>query len=420
MRVIVHDYSGHPFQVQLSRELAARGHRVLHQHFKGFQTPKGALLRAPGDPDGFDVQALDLPEPFAKSHFVKRAQQERAYGHLALAAARAFAPDLFISSNMPLDPLGILQRGLQADGCRFVLWWQDIYSAAMGKILPRKLPVVGHLVAERYRRLERRVCQEADAVVCITDDFVDVLRAWGVDTAKASTIENWAPLEEIRPLAQDNAWAREHGLVGRPVLLYAGTLGLKHNPALLWRAAERLAATPALHDACVVVVSEGIGADWLRARAAERPDVPLRLLPFQPYARFSEVLSSATVVSAVLEPEAGVFSVPSKVLSYLAAGRAVLLAAPQENLASRTLLRIGAGEVVAPDSLEAFADAAVALLGDPDRCAVLGTRGRDHASRAFDIRRIADRFETLFSPKTASEPASDGMSSFTILEETGR
>ncbi|RYJ01060.1 MAG: glycosyltransferase WbuB, partial [Actinomycetales bacterium] len=30
MKVVVHDFSGHPFQVQLSRELARRGHDVVH------------------------------------------------------------------------------------------------------------------------------------------------------------------------------------------------------------------------------------------------------------------------------------------------------------------------------------------------------------------------------------------------------
>ena len=405
MRIIVHDYSGHPFQVQLARALAARGHAVLHQHFAGFQTPKGALVRRADDPAGFAVEALDLDEPFAKTRLSKRVRQEIAYGRRALAAARAFRPDVVVASNIPLDPLGMLQRGLQADGCRFVLWWQDIYSVAMGQILPRRLPVVGHAIAARYRRLERRICREADAIVGITDDFLDVLDAWKVDRGKAVTIENWAPLDEIRPLCADNAWARAHDLADRAVLLYAGTLGFKHNPELLWRAAERLAGEPALADARIVVVSEGAGADHLRARLAARPEVPLEILPFQPYERFSEVLASARVVAAILEPEAGVFSVPSKVLSYLAAGRAILLAAPAENLASRIVARVEAGEVVDPDDADGFAERVRTLLGDAARCRAMGERGRAHAQGSFDVERIADRFERVCGSVPAAAPA---------------
>ena len=60
------------------------------------------------------------------------------------------------------------------------------------------------------------------------------------------------------------------------------------------------------------MVSEGRGADWLRAAIAEDAEPALVLLPFQPYEVLSEVLASADVLLAILEPEAGAFSVPSK------------------------------------------------------------------------------------------------------------
>lgn len=56
MKIIVSDYSGHPFQVQLSRELARRGHQVKHLHFAEFQTPKGNLQRQAADPATFDIE----------------------------------------------------------------------------------------------------------------------------------------------------------------------------------------------------------------------------------------------------------------------------------------------------------------------------------------------------------------------------
>lgn len=398
MRLIIHDYSGHAFTVQLSRELARRGHEVLHLYFAGFQAPKGPLAPRVDDPASLRIQALDIGEPFAKQSLFKRRRQERRYGEIALQAARAFAPDVFVAANTPLDPLGRLQRGLQTDGCRFVLWWQDIYSIAMNKILPTKLPVAGNLISAHYRRLEQRICCEADAIVCITDDFLPVLKAWQVPEQKATIIENWYPLEAMRPNDAGNAFAAEHDLRGRPILMYAGTLGLKHNPALLWSAARRLAVTPGLERGRVVVISEGIGADWLRSRLADATDVPLVVLPYQPHERFGEVLRAATLLAAVLESDAGVFSVPSKVLSYFAASKPVLIAAPAENLASRTVARVQAGHVVDPADPDAFAEAAITLLQQPATLAAMGTRARAHAEQAFDITWIADRFEGLWRP----------------------
>jgi glycosyltransferase involved in cell wall biosynthesis len=392
-RIVVHDYSGHPFQVQLSRELARRGNAVLHLHFQGFQTPKGPLWRRPDDPPGFAVEGLDLDEPFQKYSFVKRRRQEIAFGALAARRTRAFAPEIVVCSNLPLDPLRAVQRAARAEGARCVVWLQDVYSVAMAKILPRKLPVLGHAVGRLFELLERRILREADHVVCITDDFLPILEGWGVDRRRCTVIENWAPLEEITPLPPDTAWAREQGLAGKTLLLYSGTLGLKHDPAGIAALARAMADRPEVR---VVVVSEGVGADWLRRARAEGGLDNLVLLPFQPYARFSEVLASAAVVMAVIEPDAGIFSVPSKVLSYLAAGRAILLAVPPENLAARTVLRAGAGLVVPPGDTAGLIAAARRLVDEPALRDRLGAAGRAHAERSFAIAGIADRFAALW------------------------
>ena len=49
MRILVHDYAGHAFPTSLSRELAARGHEVVHAFAGSLQTPRGDLQRGPGD-----------------------------------------------------------------------------------------------------------------------------------------------------------------------------------------------------------------------------------------------------------------------------------------------------------------------------------------------------------------------------------
>jgi hypothetical protein len=43
MQLLIHDYAGHPFQVQLSRELAMRGYSVVHAFTGGLLTPRGSL-----------------------------------------------------------------------------------------------------------------------------------------------------------------------------------------------------------------------------------------------------------------------------------------------------------------------------------------------------------------------------------------
>jgi hypothetical protein len=58
LRVVVHDCGGHPFQVQLSRELARRGMDVLLPHCDSIWTGKGAVDDA--DAEGLRVEGVVL------------------------------------------------------------------------------------------------------------------------------------------------------------------------------------------------------------------------------------------------------------------------------------------------------------------------------------------------------------------------
>ena len=397
MRIYVHDYAGHAFAVQLSRALAARGHTVRHGFSATNLTPQGVLSRQRSDVATFEPDPISTGRSVDKratglAGLVGRQREEAAYGRLAAARVAAFGPDVLLAANTPLDALGPIQRAARAAGAGVVNWLQDVLSVGADAVLRRKLPVAGALVGRAYRAREGRLLRGADAVVAITDAFRPLLEAWGVPAARVEVVENWAPLDDLPLRAQDNAWSRAHGLAGRPVVLYAGTLGMKHDPALL----ARLAAALGDKQARVVVVSEGAGADWLLAQRDGRSDLEaLVVLPFQPFDALPDVLATGSVLTAVLEPDASAVSVPSKVLAYLCAGRAVSLAVPPDNLAARIVTREGAGVVAAPADAATYLAQTTALLGDPARQRESGAAGRAYAERTFGLDRVVARFERV-------------------------
>lgn len=411
LRVALHDYSGHPFQIQLSRTLATRGHQVLHLHSTTFQTPKGPVTPVSNDPPSFAVEGVNLGEPFHKYSFVRRLSQERRYGRLLVDRLARFEPDVVISANTPLDAQAISQDWAQRHGIGFIFWLQDIYSVAIKRTLRRRLSFLAAPLALRFTRLEGRLLRRADAVVAITDDFLPALASWGVERERITVIENWAPLDEIAPVPKANQWARDHGLADVPVFLYAGTLGLKHDPSILLRLAQ------GVPEAKVVVVSEGIGADWLRQHGDNLAN--LEILPYQPFGRLSEVLGSGDILVVILEPEAGAFSVPSKVMTSLAAGRAILAAIPRSNLAARIIERVGAGRVVEPGDRDRFVIVGRSMLADSSGREASSRAARSYAEAAFDIIAIADLFEAIIrravgrgarsSQSSAPDPPSAGM-----------
>jgi colanic acid biosynthesis glycosyl transferase WcaI len=398
MRILVHDYAGHPFQVQLSRELATRGHEVLHAYCGSTSTPRGSLIKRPGDSETFSVQPLDLGEMIPKTGYVRRLRLEKQYGVLLVDACNDFRPEVVISGNTPSIPQRRLARHCRDNRIRNVFWVQDIYGVAAYKLLKKKLPLVGHLVGKYFISLDRESARLSDELVVITEDFRPFFEQWGVPASRIHVVHNWAVLEELPQRPRENDWSKEHGLKSGPRLLYSGTLAMKHNPRLLLDLAALL---DNVESGEMIVVSEGDSVEWLRRSAQDAGVKSIRFFPFQPFDQMANVLGSADALVAVLEPEAGVFSVPSKVLSYMCAGRALLAAMPLENLASRLIASIGAGTVVAPDDSAGLCNAAAKLLQSPETLSAQGAAARRYAESHFDIQQIADRFETILSGRRA-------------------
>jgi glycosyltransferase involved in cell wall biosynthesis len=350
------------------------------------------MQRLPDDPAAFAIEGIRLAESLEKYSYVKRWRQENEYGHRIVEAIGRFRPDVVLSGNTPLDAQQRLLVYCRRRGLRFVYWLQDLLGVATHRVLLKKLPIAGDLVGRYYMRRERQLLRSSDAIVLITEDFRDILRRAEIPDDRLHVIENWAPLDEMPLHPRDNSWARENGLSGTRRFIYAGNLGMKHNPEVLLQLARQTRKEP---DVRVVLVSEGRGADWLAQRAAEMDLDNVRILGFQPFDRLPEVLSSADVLVALLEPDAGVFSVPSKVLSYLCSGRPVLLAVPPENLAAQIVSRNEAGLVVEPGDVAGFLAAAKELLEDNALCERLGRNARTYAEQAFDLDRITSDFERV-------------------------
>jgi len=399
LRILVNDFGGYAFPAQLSRELARRGHTVLHTHCRSNASGKGPLDRNAQDPDTLAFDALDLGQPFARHSMVRRLRQERQYGRMIVDRARAFGPDVVISANMPLFAQREVLSWTRGANRAFVYWQQDVISVAMGAELQRRVPVAGALGALYLGRLERQMLTSSDFVVTISPDFRPTLENWGVRPERIRVVENWAPLADLPATPRRNHWAEEHNLVEPFVFLYAGTLGLKHDPELLLH----LAAGVEEFGGVLVVISEGSGADFVTRRAHEQGLANVRVLPFQPYDRLPQILATADVLVAILEPGAGVFSVPSKILSYFCASRPILAAIPSENLAARTIVRANAGIVVDPKDPSSFVASGISLLRNETMRSAAAESARQYAQVHFDILAIGDRVEAVLT--AASHPS---------------
>lgn len=388
MNIIVHDYAGHPFQVQLSRELARRNHKVVHYFSQDNQTPRGDLTKRDDDPKTLQITGLSLGVPLQKNVLVQRRKQEIAYGRLVADKIAKHRPDIVISSNSPLDSQRYIQQAARRLNCGFVFWLQDLHGEAITRILSDKLGLSGKLIGAYYKKMEYDLLRRSDSIVSITEDFLPILKAEEINTEKVTVIENWAPLDEIALLPKDNSWSAAQGLSDSTNIIYSGTLGYKHNPDLLLRLANETKSK-------VAVFSEGNAATDLHQKSRDMGLDNLRVSPWVDFALLPQVLASADILVALIEPDAGVFSVPSKVLTYMCTGRPILASIPPNNLAARILRREDAGFVASPADPDGFIAQAKLLLRDEALRQHMGANGRAYAERQFNISTLADKFEKL-------------------------
>lgn len=390
MRIFLHDYSGHPPQIFLSRALAARGHQVAHSYAAEIETPRGQLQAQPTDPKTFSILPIRLSWPLKKHSYFIRQLQEVEFGLRLRQAIIAAEPDVVVCANAPLAAVAIAQMACRRRRIPFVFWVMDLHSLAVHVHMRRKLGFAGEAIGRFYKWLERRTLLLSDRVISISEGFEAILDTWRVDPALRSVMPLWAPLHELPVRPKDNPWAKSRGFADGLTILYSGTLGLKHNPALLVRVAEHYRARG---DIRVVVISEGLGADYLLRKKAELGLANLTVLPYQPFEEMPNVLGTADILVTLLEPDAGVYSVPSKVLSYLCAGRAQAAAIPAENQAAQVIAKSGGGLTASPLDADAFVAAVDRLVSDETMRRECGVNARTYAEREFDINRLATQFE---------------------------
>ncbi|MPY70900.1 MAG: glycosyltransferase [Alphaproteobacteria bacterium] len=392
-RVLIHDFGGFAFPAQLGRELARRGHevRVL---YADLDIRGGRLQTEFRDPAGFAIRPVTTGHEFRKNEIFRRAYQEYAYARLLTDEVAAFAPDYVFNTNAPMIVSWVLRRRAAAADCAYVHWTQDIHTHTIGYVLERRLGPVGRLGRRLVRWVERDVITKAASVIVIAGDFESQLARLGICSRSIHVIPNWMPADEIMPRPKDNEFSRAFGLAGTFNVMYTGMLGHKHEIAPLLALAE---ACEDLEDFRLVVVGRGFGFERLRQMEGEKAFRNLVLVEWQGHERFSNVLASADILLAVITPDASPSSVPSKILAYLCAGRAVLAAVPEDNLGRRLVEEAGLGIGVHPRDSAKIISLVRHLYEEPTRLVEYGARARCYAETAFEIGPIADRFETVMA-----------------------
>jgi len=389
VKILINDYCGFSFPFDLSLELAKRGHSVLHMFTSASGGPKAIIKEIPSNLEVIDIEMRNIE----KQNFIKRWGQEKTYGAKAIGIISRFKPNVVISSNTPLAAHRIINKYCYKKKIGYIFWLQDIIAVAVRSIFKKKLGVVGTIIGIIFKIIEKKILDRSDHIVTISEDFIDTISNWGIKNNKTTVISNWSPIEQIPVLHKNNSFSVDHGLEKKFVIIYSGTMGMKHDPYIISKTAKQLKNEL---EILFVVITDGLGMDVLKEQKRANQLDNLLLLDLQPFEIFPKVLAAGDVILTLLEKEAGVYSVPSKVWSGYCAGRPSILIMPNENLAAKRTKEIQAGVVIPNDESHNLADKILELKNNPELCKTYGKNARRFAEENFRIEKIANRFETIF------------------------
>jgi glycosyltransferase involved in cell wall biosynthesis len=295
-------------------------------------------------------------------------------------------------STPPLFPyLGALAR--KRRGPRFVFLLYDLYpevAVLMG--LTREKSLSFRLLDRVYRTVFRK----ADRVVCLGRDVQGYLaETKGVGPDRAVLIPNWADPRKVVSTEPRHVFRREHGLVGKLMLVYSGNMGLFHDFDTLLDAAGVLQAE-GVDDIVFVLVGRGDQRARVQKLQGERGLRNVVLGEFLPEADHYDLLASADLLLSTLKPGAGRFSVPSKTYPYLISGKPVVAIMDRSAEIAMTLDEEGVGYTIEPGRHDELAALLHEIRRHPEQLVVMGARAREAGLRRFSRGIVTLQYEEMF------------------------
>lgn len=273
------------------------------------------------------------------------------------------------------------------------LWPESLEAVGVGDNRSLLVRLLGRIAGLLYRK--------ASHIVVVTTPFKEHLtKVWGLPPEKISVVPNAVDHQFLAPQLPAREIVQEFGLEGRFVVGHIGNIGNAHRIETLVEAAELLKATDP--DVLFLVIGEGAEKEKLQSLTAERQLTNIRIFPAQPRSRIPAIIA-ATHVCLVLLKKSELFKtvIPTKLLEFMACGRAVIAAVEGE--ARRIVLQADAGMCAPPEDASAIAGA-IRLL-------------RDNAARRSEMESNARRF--IVDHFTREGTARDYLSLLEQLEQAG-
>lgn len=243
-----------------------------------------------------------------------------------------------------------------------------------------------------FEGMEYQVYRHASAVtVHSPGNRTHVIKRGGLEE-RVHTIYNWVDSEFIHPSSKENEFSREYKLGDKFIVSYAGTMGWAQDMGTIISCANCLRDHT---NILFLLVGDGVERGKSEAMSSALGLTNIRWLPMQPLTVYPDILAASDISVINLHPELHTPVVPSKLLSIMAAGRAVVASLPFESDARSIIEEASCGVCVNAGDSEALADAIIKLESDRELLTEMGRRGRAYIEAHFSRQSCTKEMEGI-------------------------
>jgi len=323
-----------------------------------------------------------IPNPVTA---LKRVVHEASF--ITSATIRAIGrkrPDVLLVVSPPL--------GLTASAILLSRIWRVPYVFDVMDLQPDAAGDLGMLPGWAVRflyKVEGAAYRNARLVTTLTPSMRKKIVDKGVPAEKVELLEPRMDdsLVDLRP-EEGSMFRQRYGLGEKFLVTHSGNMGMKQGLDVVLDAAALHRGDDSMQ---FLFVGDGADCERIQRRAAEMRLENVRFLPLLIQEDFRGLLAASGICLVTQQNHVSEIAFPSKIVTYLAAGRPIIASVNRDCEVARVVRESGAGRVVDAEEPEALALALQEMRDE--NLSEYGEKARQYASMRWSSTRVLGHME---------------------------
>ena len=216
----------------------------------------------------------------------------------------------------------------------------------------------------------------------------------GAPKENVIVLPNWVDTDFIQPGERINQFRSQYKLGDSLIVSFAGTMGYSQDLDIILDTAKLFGDDK---NVIFILVGDGAQKDRLEKKAEKQNLENVMFIPMQEREKYPFVLQASDISLVTLKSDVKTPVVPSKILSIMASGRALVAALPLDGDAPRLINDAECGIVVEAENAQKFANALRELSINSKMRNEMGQNGRKYAVKNLSKTACVSIYSDLFN-----------------------